>query len=218
MSISYTILQVKPNIFFVEFTNSYDMNMTFLRYQEFYESPSPKFRGKVFKILDFMKWYSAKYGKGNFTYPTDWCGFNLGSKIIRDVIWLGIPDRNDYDSEMEDIYTKCCAKSPEPFYIIGCKKSDKITKDHELAHAYFYTNKQYKKEMVKLVKTLAPELRITMNSLLKKIGYTPKVYIDEIQAYMATGLLNLTGVSLEIETALIEARNPFIRVFKEYNK
>jgi hypothetical protein len=55
--------------------------MTFLRYQEFYESPSKKFRGKSYKLLDFMKWYASE-NDGIFTYPRDWAGFNFPGSII----------------------------------------------------------------------------------------------------------------------------------------
>lgn len=51
----FTISEVKPKIFLFESDNSYDLAMTFLRYQETYESPNPKFRNKSFTIIDFME-------------------------------------------------------------------------------------------------------------------------------------------------------------------
>ena len=64
----YTLKEIKGGIFLVEFDNQYDLAMTFLRYQEFYESP--KFKGKRFTIIDFMEWYSKEYD-GAFTYTKD---------------------------------------------------------------------------------------------------------------------------------------------------
>ena len=45
MSRIFKITEVKPRIFLFEFKNHYDMCMYFMRYQEYYESASPKFRG-----------------------------------------------------------------------------------------------------------------------------------------------------------------------------
>lgn len=218
----YKLKEVKPNIFLLEFSNDYDMCMFFLRYQEYYESSSPKFRGHSFKILDFMRWYSLAFGKGAFTYPIDWSGFNIPSTVIWDVNALGIPDPNEYDSQMWEAYIKCRAKASGKFYIIGVTKGNGAL-DHEIAHGLFYLNPQYKKEMTKLVKQMAPELRIIMNAYLEKVGYTPKVFIDETQANMAT-TEDFTGggeyrrFSPEVAKALIETQKPFIELFEKYTK
>lgn len=189
----FIIKEVRPRIFLFEFSNHYDMCMHFLRYQEFYESSSPRFRGKSFQILDFMKWYTFKYGKGSFSYPNDWNGFNIPGDIIQKVWQLGIDDRNIYDYEMQMAWGVCNQKSNgQEFYIIGVVRGNKAL-SHEIAHGLFFLNKKYKKETVKLVKELPDSIRKTINEALKKLGYTPKVYVDETQAYMATGLTEAFG-------------------------
>lgn len=191
----YKLKEVKPRIFLVNFDkkDTYDMSMLFLRYQEFYESPNIDFRGKHFLLLDFMEWYSHTYGNGVFTYPIDWAGFNFPGKIVDDVFneGLGISDHNRYDTEMAIIYDKCHKKCPDGnFYIIGAACNEKVIK-HEVAHGLFYTNSSYKTKMTKLVKNLKPSIRKKINKELKNMGYTPKVYIDETQAYLATGFASL---------------------------
>lgn len=188
----FKIREVKPKIFLFEFNNYYDMCMYFLRYQEFYESPSPKFRGKSFEIFDFMKWYSLKYGKGAFTYPRDWDGFNIPGDIIKKVWDLGIADRNLYDYEMMNAWNKCKESTDGDFYIIGVVRGNKAL-SHEIAHGFFYLYPEYKKQMTKLVKSLDPKFRATLNSNLKNLGYTPKVYIDESQAYLSTSIKGSFG-------------------------
>jgi len=187
MKRAFVIKEVKPGIFLFQFNHHYDMCMYFLRYQEFYESPSPKYRGKSFEILDFMKWYSLKYGGGAFTYPEDWNGFNIPGDVIGKVWDLGISDRNLYDYEMKMAWQECKAKTNGKFYIIGVVRGNKAL-SHEIAHGLFYLQPEYKKEMKRLVGELPPDLRKSINNTLKKLGYTPKVYVDETQAYMATGL------------------------------
>ncbi len=194
MKKAFVIKEVKPGIFLFEFNHHYDMCMYFLRYQEFYESASPKFRGKSFQIFDFMKWYSLKYGKGAFTYPDDWNGFNIPGNIIFDM-WNQhlIPDKNIYDYEMYEAWKECNHRAQgKKFYIIGVVRGNKAL-SHEIAHGLFYLHPEYKREMSKLVRALDPKIRKCINEALKKLGYTPKVYVDETQAYMSTGLTEAFG-------------------------
>lgn len=216
MKLPFKIKEVKPRIFLFEFTDQYAMCMNFLRYQEFYESPNPKFRNKSFKILDFMEWYSKDRG-GIFTYPKDWTGFNFNSQSM--LKCLGdIKDYNKYDDNMNYGYAKCIEKIDpratidQKFYIIGAMKGNTKTLQHEIAHGLFYLNKLYKKEMTKLVNDLPAKTRKSMEKMLKNTGYTQQVYIDEIQAYFSTEnkeQLKLRGIKLKNEDV----------IFKElYNK
>lgn len=70
----YTLSEIRPRVFFLNFKDSYNLCMHFLRYTESYESPYLKFRGKSFTIFGYMEWYAKKYGKGSFTYTNDWEG------------------------------------------------------------------------------------------------------------------------------------------------
>lgn len=211
---SLVIKEVKPKIFLLQFKNHYDMAMHFLRYQEFYESSSSRFYNKSFKILDFMRWYSNKYGKGVFTYPADWAGFNIPGEIISQVWELGIPDINEYDYRMLEVLHACQQKTPGKVYLIGACPDDeeqkKLIVKHEVAHGLFYTQSEYKKEMTALVKDLEPAFRDAMESHLKEVGYTPKVYIDECQAYLSTGMDGIFKLSLSGED------KPFIETFNKY--
>lgn len=193
--------------------------MHFLRYQEYYESASPKFRGKNFEIFDFMRWYSKKYGKDSFTYAKDWGGFNIPSKVISEV-YPNITDYNKYDNAMYQAYIACnlqlgqVTNNPK-FYIIGAVGKGTTLK-HEVAHGFFYTVPEYKKEMTVLVKALPIDIRKSINKTLVKMGYTPKVFIDETQAYMSTGLY--VENNPKFESKLKKERAPFIALFNKYYK
>lgn len=207
----YTLTEVKPKIFFLNFKDYYDMCMLFLRYQEFYESLSLKFRGKQFKILDFMEWYSKKHG-GSFTYTLDWAGFNIPGKIISEVRKKKILDYNNYDAEMFHIYGKCYAEYGNDFYLISAVGENESLK-HEIAHGFFYTFPEYKKEMTKLVKALDSNFRSKFNLILKNMGYTSKVYIDECQAYLSTGTYDIKGFD---NMKLNGEDKPFIELYNKY--
>jgi hypothetical protein len=215
----FKIKEVKSGIFLFEFNKSdqgwKDMCMYFLRYQEYYESTSPKFRGKKFTLDAFKKWYSKKYGNGDFTYTQDWAGFNIPGHIIKEVHDLGIDDPNKYDSEMWKAWNECNEKSVADnrakFYIIGTIKGSHAL-NHEVAHGYFYLYPEYKKEMTKLVKALPAHIRKEFNTVLKNLGYTPKVYVDETQAYMSTDVNSSFGIDCKEEC------KPLVKVFKKFWK
>jgi len=208
----FTITEVKPKIFHFNFKDQYKMAMHFLRYQEYYESPNPKFRNKPFEIFDFMEWYSKEYGNGAFTYATDWEGFNFPADILKK-LYNGclIPDLNNYDYTMCEAYNECREKcGDDKLYIIGSVGSGEVMK-HEIAHGFFYLNKTYKKEMTKLVKALKPSLLKQIYKRFKDIGYTEKVYVDECQAYLSTGAPFLEDVYMTGDE-----ETPFIELYEKY--
>lgn len=212
----FKILEVKPRIFLFEFSDGYDLAIHFLRYQEFYESPSHKFRGKSFELIDYMDYYAHKFGNGCFSYPRDFGGFNIPGEIIPRVLALCIPDPNRYDAAMIDAYMQCrlmsnFAKNKDnpppqdaPLYIIGTTK-DHGALNHELSHAFFYLHPEYRKEMRALVSDIPTRQRKKMEKWLRDHCYASKVLVDEMIAYNATS----SG------WGDIDPR-PFKKVFKRY--
>jgi hypothetical protein len=219
MKIKYKITEVRPKIFHVAFKDQYDMCMTFLRAQETYESPNPNFRNKVWNKQDFMRWYAKAFGKGVFSYPNDWGGFNVPSSILEfiDNSYLG-EELDEYDATLlQNIwghifeeYGQNYSNGNDKFYLIGTLEGAEQTIHHEVAHGFWYTLPKYKKEMLALVKKMKPALRKRLCSELAKIGYTKQVFDDECQAYMSTGLSEKFGITLKGED------KPFIEVFKRY--
>lgn len=213
----YSIKSVYPGIYLIKFKDDYNMAMHCLRYQEFYESPNSKFKGKSFTIFDYMEWYFKKVGC--FTYPQDWAGFNFPAHIVKDVIEKGIPDKNKYDEEISNIYNYCRSlHSSDNFYMIF--SLDGQTTKHEIAHGLFYLNKDYKKEMKKLVSELPSDAYGAIKQELKNLGYCSSVYVDECQAYFATGLTEEMKTALGITDNRMDSNfdysKQFVRVFKKY--
>ena len=205
----YKIKCVAPKVYCIEFDKMYDMAMTFLRCQEFYESP--KFKGQRFTLIEFMAWYSKEWGGDCFTYASDWAGFNMPASIVKDCL-LPVPiDFNIYDDAMLTIHNQCrklCGS--EDFYIIGVLKNHDAF-DHELAHGFYYTVPEYKKAMDEALKELPSMQKKRIYKHLKKWGgYSSNVLKDEAQAYLATGFENL---NINRKYLL-----PFIKIFKAQKK
>lgn len=203
IDIKYKIEKIKPKIFAVVIEDSYDRAMTFLRIQEFYESPNPAFRGnKDFSFTDYMKWYSKEYGKG-FTYGVDWSGFNVPLEIAYKC-YDTLTDRyTDYDDVMESIIHQIYELNDDSTngYIIGAGNIEDDTFQHEVCHGLYYTDSNYKSIVDGVTKLIHQHYYETFKTNLLNMGYTESVIDDEIQAYLQYGWDNETfgkGVPLEI--------------------
>ena len=202
--------EVRPCIFVLKFANHYDCCMHLLRYEERFECAH--FRGKRFRIFDYMRWYASKCA-GTFDYPDNWSGFNIRSAEVRAVFRAGIPDPNQYDVGMASIYFACSKRSGgKEFSLIA---GEDTAMHHEMAHALYYTERQYRIGMDALLRKVPKEARRVLWAWLKAAGYADERLPDEAQAYLATGMSKMlkTGRK-EIQAA----RAPFIRFFREHEK
>ena len=213
------IKEIKPKIYCVTVDDDYDRAMLFCRYQEFYESPYKKFRGKPFTWMEYMRHYKLDWKKRVFTYPDDWLGYNIPSNIIQKAHQIFCKD-TEYDTIMNDIYWYCAKDSSEKndnkradWYLIGASGKDLRTMDHEIAHGLYFNNKEFKKEITKLIKSIKPIHYEKLKKKLIKMGYVndKKILDDEIHAFMSTGLYN--GMDTK-ELKVYEKE--FVKTFKKY--
>ena len=189
-------LQITDKIFLVAFKDQFDITSTFLRFQEFYESP--KFQGKVFTLEEFKKWYTSL--KGSFSYYTDWNGFNIPSYILQPF----------YDgefnplSEKEKKFLELFKKEKGKFYVIGVHKDIKdISKllNHEVAHGLFYTDEEYHKKILDIISKF--DVEDIKNELRAKGGYSEDVLTDEVHAYSLDSVQSLKAeIPMELHKQL----------------
>lgn len=226
MSDVFRLRKIYEHIYMLTFPEQYDVNMHFLRLQEFYESPCDQFRGKPFKILDFMRWYAVERdGATNiFTYTDDWSGFNIPSWVFESLfVELNIPDENQYDVNMRAIYETIRQREGDSkFYLVGCKEKGPAI-EHELAHGLWHVEPKFKSKMnrhITRMKKMHPEAYDAISRALIKEGYTPDVIDDEIQAYLSTGIAGVAVSYLAHEgyegEKLQQLKKPFEKVLVEY--
>jgi len=207
---NYKIVEVRNRVFAVIMEDDYARPMTFLRVQEYYESPNPEFRGKDFNIWDYIEWYSREH-KDVFTYAFDWGGFNIplpiawecyegktkrkkGDSFVNGVRTMPDNWKSKWDGVMKDIVWEVQSKmfnkkNKEDMnaYIIGARDTENSTFQHEVAHGLYYTNKEYKKLMDEITETIEWQDYLKFEKNLLDMGYTAAVIPDEIQAYLSWG-------------------------------
>ena len=68
-------------------------------------------------------------------------------------------------------------------YTIAYIKGDIVTKKHEMRHAMFFFDKEYRKEVIDLWNSFSEKEQDTIEKFLCKCGYKREQYIDEFGAY-----------------------------------
>ena len=215
------VKEIVPQIYCAQIDDDYDRAMLFCRYQEYYESPYKKFRGKRFTWMEYMRHYKSTWKKRTFTYPDDWAGYNIPSNVMQRANHIFCKE-TEYDEIMNDIYFYCAIDSQNKnngtrhdWYLIGANSKDKGTTNHEIAHGLYFTNKEYKNNVTYLIKNIKLSHYIKLKKILMKMGYVgdKKIIDDEIQAFMSTGLYNgLDTKELKIY------QNEFKKNFRNFTK
>lgn len=212
--------QIFPHIYHLRFKKAYDLAMHFLRYQEHYESIH--FKGQIFSLVDYMEWYSKNHGDGAFTYTNDWSGFNVPSSVLIEVSEAELPDLNRYDIQMRSLIETVRKEEGEHrFYFIGTSEesdadeddSEDRVLDHEIGHAMYFINDEYRKDMDGLLDAMPRKNYNAAWVALQEMAYHPCTCRDEVHAYASTGPCK------ELKKALPpKVRKPFEEAFQEWKE
>lgn len=194
-----------------------DLGMLFLKPQEFYESGNPKFCGQAFTVAEFMAWYIDKTRDDNkpspnvFSYFEDFQGYNLPSTAVE--LYLSTPqaETSVWDVRFARIASVIHHVQHGLFYLIGAPSTKLSVIEHELAHAMWYLMPGYREQQTLNLADLSVDEVLLTKKALAEEGYSESVFMDETQAYMATGLLesmeNLEG-----------RRMPFMKAFARWKR
>jgi hypothetical protein len=199
---------MRKKIHLVLFKTQYRLAATFMRFQEHYDSP--KFRGKIFSVEEFMDWYAEK--NGGFSYFEDWTALNFPSKILRPFYAGRFDPLIDKEKALLNLFAKVRGR----FYIIGAVENSKGFTDllrHEFVHGLFYTATGYRRDVLNCLR--GRDIADFEKSLADmRVGYHSSVFLDEINAYVLTTPDGLAAVSAEqIEELRAALREIFFRHF-----
>jgi len=174
------MLSIHPsyyNSFHVAASSNEELATAFLRFQEHYESPNDKFRGQIFTLGQYKKWYSTH--KGAFTYYSDWSGFNIPSRTLIPFLEGLFDPLIELEESLVDLFRH--SSLDQNFYIIGA--NDQETLNHELNHALYAYSTIYKTSIDELFDSQLEHIKYAMQHLLQK-GYCRYMLYDELQSYI----------------------------------
>jgi len=182
-----TISSDDPRIVVLEFKKNFPMALMFMRLQEYTEGIKAM-RGNILSEGDSLLAYYKK--RKEIWYKSGWAGFNLRgdtlSKIYRNVSEFETTLWNNLEEQLWGIFYKLYHEHGQNCYIVSYIKGDKTTLRHELHHAKYYLNREYREAVDKL---LSKRKHKKARKYLEKLGYSLSgkggkyIFRDEIQAY-----------------------------------
>lgn len=181
-----------------------ELGETFIRFQEFYESPNKKFRNKIFTLGDIKNYYSMEYGAD--IYSDLWIGFNFPSSVLIPFKQGLFDPLTHQEKELIDLLKY----RNDTFYIIGAQNNSTLR--HELSHAMYGYDIEYKKSIDALIKKNVSGFSKVSRHLIKR-GYDSSVLNDELQAYITDN--DDDFIKSNLDPNLI---NGIISIYKRYKK
>lgn len=163
------------NAVWVSADSQKELGETFIRFQEFYESPNLDFKNKIFTLGSVKEYYSKEYGAD--VYSETWIGFNFPSSVL-------LPFKQglfDPLTEQEKILLDMLKYRNDNYYIIGAQNKSVLR--HELSHAMYGYSIKYRNEIDQFINDNQSKFRRIKKYILDK-GYCKDVLNDEIQAYV----------------------------------
>lgn len=173
---------IAPNIYWIDFNSQYELASTFLRFQEHYESP--EFKDKVFTLGQYREWYKTTRQHGEFSYYKDWNGFNVPSYVFKPFVNGLFDPLSEDERELMFLLMRNGVDLQSDFYLVGTHSGEIEVLDHEICHALYHTNPEYRDRMVRL---MAEEDLQPMHKTLIDMGYHKDLCEDEAHAYICTG-------------------------------
>lgn len=157
------------------------------RIQEYYESPFPEIKGKIF-TLGMLRAVGSRENPGVYTYEggnffeADWSGYNWPSYCLEPFIRGLFDPLTPYEQDLVNAL-RC---KTGPFYVIGTFGEDdpSASLDHEVCHALYYTRPLYKADVDEVLGKYREQLR-AMHEGLIFMGYGVNVLDDEAHAYLS---------------------------------
>ena len=181
-----------------------ELGETFIRFQEYYESPSRKYRNKIFTLGDIKNYYSLQYGAD--LYSDLWIGFNFPSSVL-------IPFKQglfDPLTSQEKELLGLLKYRHDTFYIIGAQNNSTLR--HELSHAMYGYDSRYKNEIDNYIHKNKKGFAKVSKHILKR-GYDKSVLNDELQAYITDN--DDDFIRSNLDPNLI---NAILSIYKRYRK
>lgn len=211
----FRVIQPVPDCHMFLFDNNKELALTFCRVQEYYESDLDSLRGKHFTIEEFID--ASMDDKGNLDYFSYWDGFNFPGHVFH--AWKeGINDLTKWEKYLID---NLPSTNEKPFYVIGALEKEKVTINHEIAHALFTLNEEFSKEMLALNIQFINEHKKEAKKLLqifKILGYGENVFADEIQAYLSTDTKKDLVENFELDYDTLKPLiTQYRKVLRKYN-
>lgn len=169
-------------IIHINFPTQAELMGSFLKVQEFYESP--EFAGKSFTRAEFEAWYMKSRGASTFTYLEDWTGCNIPGRVVSAfLVKPGFAAESEQEFAFNKLLVDIAADNGDNFALIGTFGATQDALRHEFAHALWALDKDYRSVAQAALAKVPQPIREDITRMLSAKGYGPAVLEDEMHAY-----------------------------------
>jgi hypothetical protein len=201
--------RLSEGIYHLKCKTTRELASALVRFQEHYENPNPKFTSGPFTLTEFKTWYRRQKG-GRFTYFSDWAGFNVPGHII-DVFRRGV--FNPLTKAEKWLIQEIKPAPHQRYCVIGTSDQDgHEALDHELAHAFYALDTQYRRQVNKIIAAAGEHVSGVFRWLVS-MKYGHHVLVDETHAYLLCDLDTLRGHDVDI-SHLHETRERLLVLYR----
>lgn len=203
-----------PQILHFEFPTSKEMVLTFFRVEEHYESVYPDIREQTFTVEYFLDRFMDD--EGEVTYFSTVYGFNVPAQSLKRFYTRHANQLTRRESALLDMIKSAVNYEQDDFYVIASVSDDNRALDHELSHAFYYLNPDYRRRANSLIEnTLRISLIEEFQQALADLDYAKDVLRDEITAFLCAG--KMKDLREEVGTTARRADAlPFRELFQEF--
>lgn len=184
------IMSITDKIVMLNMETQKEISQLLIRFQEYYESPIPEIKGKIFTLGYLKSLYHESYRteRASFTYHDgnlfegDWTGFNFPSWVLEPFVKGLFDPLSPGEQDVVDLFG--CRQ--DDFYIIGTFGENHAV-EHEICHGLFYTEPKYKEKALTILGQYNNSGEFTYDAfkeMLRDMGYCEEVLEDETQAYI----------------------------------
>lgn len=169
--------KISESIILIEYDSRQSLCSALVRFEEHYEGA--EYRGKIFTLGEYRRWYCLFYGA--WTYEKDWSGFNIPAHAFKPFFEGLFDPLTDAEAEIVEMLRPKAGN----YCVIGTfVGGEPDVFEHEICHAMFSTNGEYKAHVLDILKDYEEEL-VDLKVLLKDVlGYGDNVILDECHAYI----------------------------------
>ena len=133
-----------------------DLARSFFRVAEYYDGDHYTGKGGQVSLTDFLEQWMDR--DGNVDYFKFWDGFNIPDRAFRS--WLKTAKPLSTAEQVMVAAIEKASKGMKRFCIIGVGSSDSATLQHELFHARYYLDNEFKQAADQLLKDHAKDRKV----------------------------------------------------------
>lgn len=182
----------KPNILELVFDTGFEACDATYRFSHYYEVD--QWIGKITSREELDDFYVKTTGHKD-SWKNRWAGSNIPDYAFEPFINGSFKNLTSTEKEIVGLVKKL----EKPYYVIMHNGGYGI-REHELAHALWYTNREYRLKALRIIRSNRATLKAAFE-VMKRVGYSDKVLRDEVHVYAGIFYKHYLGAPFHTNTA-----------------